>query len=302
MLDIPRITHISTTKYVGRFAPSPSGPLHFGSLVTALGSYLQAKSQHGKWLLRIDDLDPPREMPGASQHILDTLNTHGLHWDDSVVYQSQRHHDYQFALEYLTQKQKTYLCSCTRKQIKAKGEYYTGQCRLKGNTQQDCSTRFINTSKDARFRDERLGELNLDPTASFEDFIIKRKDGLYAYHLAAVVDDIYQGVTQVVRGADLLQPTMCQMALYQEFNVAPPSFIHLPVLLSASGFKLSKQNHVGTLNSAEPAENLCSALHFLGMKLPEHLQKEKIQHILDWATQHWSMRNITMQMEIRTPY
>lgn len=198
------------TRYVGRFAPSPSGPLHFGSLVAALGSYFQAKANQGTWLVRIEDLDPPREMPGASEMILDALKVYHLHWDGEVVYQSERHHLYQAQIDAWLENGDAYYCQCTRKQIKEHGGYYPGTCRDKGL--KEGAIRLKMTKPIADFLDQKHGLMTIPEALVNEDFIIKRRDGLFAYNLAVVLDDIDQGVTEVVRGADLIEPLAVKSA------------------------------------------------------------------------------------------
>jgi len=284
--------------YVGRFAPSPSGPLHLGSLVTALGSFLRARTQSGKWLVRIDDIDPPREVAGASEQILGSLETHGLLWDGEVLFQSQRTEAYEAAITELQQAGLTYACECTRKQIKTQGPYYTGKCRHKNLAESGCALRFVNDNGTTSLKDLHLGEIQAEPLATREDFIIRRKDGLFAYHLAAVVDDIFQQITEVVRGADLLQPTLCQLALYKAMNTYPPAFIHLPVISTAKGVKLSKQNHASSIDLQRPQENLLCALRLLGLSPPRALQEEPVKDILDWSISNWRLEDIPRKTEI----
>ena len=202
------------TPYRGRFAPSPSGLLHFGSLVTALASFLQAKSQQGHWLVRIEDIDPPREQAGASSTILKTLDLFGLHWDEDVLYQSKQHELYQDVLSSLASKEIIYHCQCTRAQIKEIGGIYQGHCLNLALNQKDCATRLINENPRFQFLDAIQGKVNCDKAIAAEDFILVRKDGLFAYQLAVVIDDIYQGITQIVRGCDLLEPTARQLSFY----------------------------------------------------------------------------------------
>lgn len=287
-----------TRQYIGRFAPSPSGPLHLGSLVTALGSYLRAKSHQGKWLLRIDDLDPPREVAGASRNILYCLEQHGLHWDDEVLYQSQRKQAYRDAISTLEDKQLTYACECTRKQIKLHGSYYSGTCREKSLSGVGNAIRFRNQGSVTKLVDQNLGEILADPLATAEDFIIKRKDGHYAYHLAAVVDDLYQNITEVVRGADLLQPTLCQIALYQVLNESAPDFLHLPVISTETGMKLSKQNHAHAIKPEAAALNLANAMTFLGLHPPKEINTTCVTELLNWAITNWSLDKVSKNPEI----
>ncbi|OIQ48535.1 MAG: tRNA glutamyl-Q(34) synthetase GluQRS, partial [Gammaproteobacteria bacterium MedPE] len=192
------------TQYRGRFAPSPSGDLHFGSLVAALGSYLDAKANNGQWLVRMEDIDPPREVAGASDSILRTLEAFGLHWDGDIAYQSQRHEFYQHHLEQLIADGFCYGCDCTRKMIMSGGGLYQGTCQHKANGKLTTphSLRFVNNHGVSGFDDRLLGRIEVGEDFANEDFILKRKDGLYAYQLVVVLDDMEQGITDVVRGSD----------------------------------------------------------------------------------------------------
>jgi len=284
--------------YVGRFAPSPSGPLHFGSLIAAVGSYLQAKSQHGQWLVRIEDLDPPREVTGASKLILSTLEQFGLHWDGDVLYQSQRHDAYDTAIAELTKTGLTYSCNCTRKMIQKNGQFYQGQCRDKYLARDNSALRVITTTAVTQFTDLLHGNIEIDTGLAAEDFIIHRKDGLYAYNLAVVVDDIYQGITEVVRGADLIEPTGRQLYLFQQFNHPAPSYLHLPLAAHSNGLKLSKQNHATGLDSNNAKQLLLQAFSFLTLPTTSELQDLSIAALLDWAVKHWSVQNLPHQKSI----
>jgi len=288
--------------YRGRFAPSPSGSLHFGSLVAALGSYLQAKSQQGIWQVRIDDLDPPREVTGAAQDILQTLQAYGLHWDGDIIYQSRRYQAYEEILTRLTEQKLCYACSCTRKTIKQQGGIYVGNCRDKQLDFNENALR-INVQKlnkpITHFYDLLQGNVFLNSREADEDFIIKRKDGLYAYNLAVVIDDINQGVTEVVRGADLLHTTGKQIALYQLLNAQQPAYLHLPVAVTSAGQKLSKQNHALAIDKENPIPTLLKALDFLGHTVTEKVDTTSCAKILAWAVQNWSLENIPKQAEIQ---
>jgi len=233
--------------YVGRFAPSPSGQLHFGSLVTAVASYLDAKSHNGKWLLRMEDIDEPRCIKGVDKDILTTLEAHGLYWDGDVIYQSQQHARYQAVLDDLLTQQKAYFCTCTRKQIKAMGGVYNGYCRTEpvhSNTQ-DCAVRLkVDTQLEA-FDDVLMGQV-MPSTSSFdliaEDVVLKRRDGLFSYNLVVILDDVFQQVNHVIRGCDLIDVTPLQRAVYHTLGYSTPEYGHVPVAAVAPGRKLSKQN------------------------------------------------------------
>jgi glutamyl-Q tRNA(Asp) synthetase len=288
--------------YRGRFAPSPSGQLHFGSLIAALGSYLQAKSSQGFWQVRVDDIDPPREVSGAAQDILQTLKAYGLKWDGEVSYQSQRNAAYEKTLAWLDAQGLTYACACTRKIIKQRGGVSLNCCHdkqlhLAGNALR------INLQKKAKvvdhFSDRLQGTVFLNNLEAKDDFIIKRKDGLYAYNLAVVVDDIEQGITEVVRGADLLDTTGKQISLYQLLNIQPPRYVHLPVAVTSPGQKLSKQNHALAIDKDNPIPTLIKALDFLGHKINNDVDTRSCATILQWATKNWSLDKIPRQREIQ---
>lgn len=276
----------SSSPYVTRFAPSPSGPLHLGSLVAALGSYLQARKNQGRWLVRIEDLDPPREMPGASAWILQSLEDHGLYWDGPVTYQSQHHQYYEQVLAQLHAKGRSYACRCTRAEVRLAGGIYQGTCRHLGLSPAGSALRFLNLNPVDSFMDDRLGLIKVEPCKAKEDFIIRRKDGLYAYHLAVVTDDIRQGITQVVRGADLLEASVSQIALYRALEQPPPTYLHLPLAVAAPGFKLSKQNHAPALNPTLALDNLKMAGTILGLS-PQVQEADRIEDFMALAIQAW---------------
>ncbi|WP_340679212.1 tRNA glutamyl-Q(34) synthetase GluQRS [Paraglaciecola sp.] len=285
-----------TSTYVGRFAPSPSGPLHFGSLVAALGSYLQARKAKGRWFVRIEDIDPPREVIGASQQILDTLEQHSLLWDDIPVYQSQRGELYDSKIAWLIEQGHTYYCQCTRADLAVLGGGTLCACAIKNQAVAGAAIRFNNTQVPTQFNDVVQGRVCANKNSSEAQFAIKRKDGLYAYQLAVVVDDIAQGVTQVVRGADLLHATFYQLALYQAFGLAAPSYAHLPVVESQPGKKLSKQNHALALDNKTARQNIIDALFFLGLEPPILLKSAPLQELLDWALNVWEIRTIPAKL------
>lgn len=278
--------------YIGRFAPSPSGPLHFGSLIAAVGSYLRARSQQGRWLVRIEDIDPPREQPGAAAQILRTLEHFGLHWDDEVIYQSQRHERYQAMLDELYQQGKTYHCHCTRAQIQAAGGFYPGTCRDKQYPALNAAVRLRVDAPCLSFHDQLLGLIEVEPRLASEDFILKRRDGLFAYNLAVVIDDADCGITEVVRGADLLEPTVRQITLYQQLGWPVPAWLHLPLALQQNGLKLSKQNHAPAIDELPVVATLCQALLFLGQTLPDDTADMSAESLLRWAVEHWQLSSI----------
>lgn len=297
-------THIgrhmpSYSSYVGRFAPSPSGPLHFGSLVTALGSYLQAKSQQGKWLVRIEDIDPPREIAGAANDILHTLETYHLYWDETVLYQSSRTKAYEEQIHAWLEEKKAYYCQCTRKEIRALGDYYSGKCRYLNRSSDNAAIRLHLSQPVTSFTDIRIGEIHIQEGLAKEDFIIKRRDGLYAYNLAVVLDDIYQGITQVVRGADLLDPTCRQISLYHELGETPVSYLHLPLAMQNAQLKYSKQNKAPAIPKDQKTviSTLIKALAFLGFPPPK-TEYMDIDQLLEWAISVWNVDKLPNQSEI----
>ena len=284
--------------YRGRFAPSPSGNLHFGSLITALASYLDARSQSGKWLLRIDDLDTPRVRAGAANDICKTLESHGLLWDETPLYQSQQFSLYEKVIHWLEQADLCYGCCCTRKEIKRLGGQYAGTCRDKGLALVENAVRLKNPKTVTSIEDLHLGQVIPPKAIVFEDFVLRRRDGLFGYHLAAVIDDVQQQVSHVVRGADLLYPSVCQKVLYSLWRHPVPKFIHVPIAATEPGKKLSKQNHSPELDNARAPENVIKALGFLGHCVPDFLKGEGVENILNWAAERWMLNKIPGQQEI----
>ena len=283
--------------YTGRFAPSPSGHLHFGSLVTALGSFLRAKSQNGQWLLRIEDIDPPREMAGASDSIMRCLEAHHLFWDGEVVFQSNRSEVYNYYIQRLSERDLTYCCTCTRAQLANLKPAQNCQCAIQGISATNSAIRFRHNLPHHMFHDELLGKVKFPKHDIPTQFAIKRKDGLFAYQLAVVVDDIEQGITEVARGADLLDATLFQLALYQAFATAAPKFLHFPVVVTQPGKKLSKQNHATEVNTKDVTANLINALGFLGYSLSKELKQESAQDIVNWAIEEWDLSKVPAKTE-----
>ena len=257
--------------YVGRFAPSPTGRLHMGSMVAALASWLDARSQGGTWLLRMEDLDPPREVPGAADDILRTLEAFGLTWDGEVVYQSDRHALYSEALESLKRDGHAFGCICTRKDLAstAVDGLYPGTCKAglpEGETPR--SWRFDMPKAVQRWEDHGRGPSSVAGD-SMGDFVLKRADGHWAYHLAVVVDDADQGVTHVVRGADLWTSTAAHMALQQALNLHTPEYVHVPLVKNDLGQKLSKQTRAQPVSPRDAANVLAKACQALGQPIPD---------------------------------
>ncbi|AYH49139.1 MULTISPECIES: tRNA glutamyl-Q(34) synthetase GluQRS [Dickeya] len=287
--------------YVGRFAPSPSGDLHFGSLIAALGSYLQARACRGRWLVRIEDIDPPREVPGAAARILRQLEQYGLLWDGDVVYQSRRHDLYRAVLADLQRQGKCYYCTCTRQRIQQIGGHYDGHCRDRGLPSNQAALRLRQSQPVLSFHDRLRGQIDADPMLAREDFIIHRRDGLFAYNLAVVVDDHDQGVTEIVRGADLIEPTVRQLSLYHQLDYPAPAYVHLPLALNCDGNKLSKQNHAPALPDGDPRAVLAQALAFLRQPLPAHWRDLDRDALLAWAVAHWSLATVPVEAALTSP-
>jgi len=263
-------------RYTGRFAPSPTGPLHFGSLVAALASWLDARAAGGAWLLRIEDLDKPREQPGAADAILLQLESLGLTWDGAVLYQSARGASYRAALEALERLGATYPCGCTRSEIADSAlaidgaRVYPGTCRgglAPGRHAR--ATRVRTASEPIRFADRVQGEVAQSVGREIGDFVLCRADGVIAYQLAVVVDDAEQGITDVVRGADLLDSTARQIWLQQLLGYPTPRYLHLPAAVNSRGEKLSKQTGAPAVDAAHPLRELARALAFLGQPVAE---------------------------------
>lgn len=280
---------MSVKPYIGRFAPSPSGELHFGSLIAALGSYLQARALQGTWLVRIEDIDPPREVPGAADAILRQLEHYGLHWDGEVLYQSQRHDAYREALAYLREHGLSYYCTCPRSRIQQIGGVYDGHCRTRCLGPENAAVRLLQTHPVMAFTDTLRGELTADPALAREDFIIHRRDGLFAYNLAVVVDDHFQGVTEIVRGADLIEPTVRQISLYQQLGWQAPDYVHLPLVVNPDGNKLSKQNHAPPLPEGDPRPVLAAALAFLNQPVDDDWRALSTETLLRHAVEKWDL-------------
>lgn len=289
-----------SSKYRGRFAPSPSGPLHFGSLVTAVGSYLDARHNRGEWLVRMEDLDPPREQPGAADRILRTLEAFGFEWDRDILYQNRpaRNDAYRQALDLLSQRGVTYPCACTRKEINenavpgVEGPVYPGTCRKNPPSGRKARTTRIRTDDSGiSFRDLICGHIGQNIAAETGDFIIRRADGLFAYQLAVVVDDAFQNISRVVRGSDLLLSTPRQIYLQQLLNMPTPAYAHLPLVRDAQGVKLSKQSLAQPVNDRNPLASLLAAWRFLGQTAPER-HPENPAEFWSWAIANWDLAQV----------
>ncbi|HKJ04670.1 MAG TPA: tRNA glutamyl-Q(34) synthetase GluQRS [Geopsychrobacteraceae bacterium] len=287
---------VPTTKVVGRFAPSPTGPLHFGSLVAAVGSYLLARQAGGRWLLRMEDLDLPRVVPGAADAMLRLLERLGFIWDGEVVYQSQRFERYQQVLDCLRSRTLLFDCSCSRRDILAsaphpgeEGPIYPGTCRngMVGSRVQS-AVRIKVPGSSVCFTDGVYGPQKQHLVTAVGDFVLRRSDGLFAYQLAVVVDDIDSSVNQVVRGSDLLSSTPRQVYLYSCLGESPPHYYHLPLALSADGDKISKRHGPSSvINDGNGSVEIWRALDFLGQQPPRELQSAGGKELLAWGMEHF---------------
>lgn len=298
---------MAAAPYRGRFAPSPTGPLHFGSLVAAVGSYLDARAHGGEWLLRIEDVDTPRNVTGAADGILATLAAYGFAWDGPVLWQSTRFAAYAAALERLLAAGLAYGCACSRKEIADSGSHpaidgglaYPGTCRHglpTGRTARAWRLRVDDTA--TGFVDRLQGRILQHLESDVGDFVLRRADGLFAYQLAVAVDDEFQGISDVVRGADLLASTPRQIWLQHCLGYATPRYAHLPVACNAVGEKLSKQTLAPALALGQAAAQLVRALDFLGQKAPTALAAAPVATVWDWALAHWSFATIPRQPSI----
>jgi len=286
-----------THSYIGRFAPSPTGSLHFGSLVAAVASYCDAKKQGGKWLLRIEDLDKPREVKGATQQIIETLAGFGFKWDDEIIYQSERNDFYEAALKNLEQRALVYPCTCSRKEIAdsaqsvgIEGAIYPKTCLHQPlKNQKNAALRIKSPEKIFNFNDLIQGYIAQNIANEIGDFILRRSDLIFAYQLAVVVDDAAQNITHVVRGADLLLSTPRQLYLQQQLGFSHPQYAHIPIVRNAHGEKLSKQTLAKAIEVSDAKALLYAALEFLNQSPPKKLQTASIQTIWDWAIAHWDL-------------
>ncbi len=302
-----RVMSGSHPTYVGRFAPSPTGPLHFGSLIAALASYLDARAHGGTWLVRIEDVDETRCDPVYAPQILDTLQGFGLRWDGDVVVQSQRQQRYDEALAALSAAGHLYACECSRREMADSavagidGLIYPGTCRHKGlaltGSASPTATRFAVAAAPVVFRDRLQGMVSQRLDTEVGDFVVRRRDGLTAYQLAVVIDDADAGVTDVVRGADLLDSTARQIALQRALGLPTPRYLHIPVATNAAGEKLSKQTLATPLSTTEAAATLCEALRFLGQPIAPTMGS--VESMLTHAVAAWEIANIPAGRSLR---
>lgn len=296
------------TRYRGRFAPSPTGPLHFGSLVAAVGSFLEARTRRGDWLVRMEDLDPPRVVPGAADDILRALRACGMEWDGPVVSQSARANAYHAALHRLREMKRVYPCACSRREIADSavagidGPVYPGTCRAGLPPGKAARALRVDTrGSRIEFDDAVQGCIAHDLEREFGDFVAYRVDEVYAYQLAVVVDDAEQGITDVVRGADLLGSTPRQIHLQQLLGLPRPRYAHLPVAVNAAGEKLSKQTFAAPLDAGNPLPALVAALTFLGQSPRPELARGTVAELWDWAMKNWDLARVPRTTALPAP-
>jgi glutamyl-Q tRNA(Asp) synthetase len=288
--------------YVGRFAPSPTGPLHIGSLVTAVASYLHARQAGGEWLVRIENIDPPREVPGAADSILHTLEALELEWDRPVFYQSSRLGAYRSAADALLAAGRAFRCRCSRSEIRAGNEgqsgRYAGTCRDRRVPPGDAAIRARVDPGLVTFDDGLQGAIETDLATTSGDYVIVRRDGLPAYHLAVVLDDAEQGVTTIVRGVDLLESTAAHVHLQGALGFATPRYYHLPVVVNELNQKLSKQTGAQPIVAAEPGV-AARVLGYLGLEAPAELTAERPSVAWQWAMARWRIDSLRGRRELQ---
>jgi glutamyl-Q tRNA(Asp) synthetase len=288
--------------YVGRFAPSPTGPLHFGSLIAAIASYLQARQAGGRWLLRIEDIDPPREQPGSDKLILDVLEAYGFEWDGPVSYQSSFRDKHIETIEQLIASGFAYRCSCSRRDLAhvpkgPLGAIYPGSCR-QSHKPGETAIRLRTTDESIEFVDRLQGRYTTRLESASGDFVIRRRDGLVAYHLAVVCDDADQGITEVVRGIDLLDTTPRHIHLQNLLKIQTPAYVHIPVAENSQGQKLSKLTGAPAVSIENSRATLVSALRALGQSAPDELSTATLTDIWAWAIDHWQLSALKKQKNI----
>ena len=285
--DIALMTAIASPAYIGRFAPTPSGHLHFGSRVAALASDLDARSVGGRWLVRMEDLDPPREEPGAQAAILKALESYGFEWDGDMVRQSDRHAAYDEVINRLFNQGLAYACTCSRKQLEPYHGIYPGFCRNAGHGTENAAIRLRVPELEYHFIDRVQGEFRQHLGREVGDFVIRRRDGLYAYQLAVVLDDAWQGITDIVRGADLLDSTPRQLYLQELLGLPQPRYLHIPLITQPDGHKLGKSYRSPPLTEDQATPLLLRALRALGHKPATELNDATPRQVLNWGIAHW---------------
>lgn len=299
------MTEAAGSGYVGRFAPSPTGPLHFGSLLAATASYLEAKSRGGRWLVRIEDIDPPREPPGADVRILRALERYGFAWDGPVLYQSRNAARHHALVDELIARGEAYPCGCSRRALAGArrgplGVVYPGTCR-NGTRATRTAIRLRTTPEPVEFDDRLQGRQcqRLEPESG--DFVIRRREGFIAYQLAVAADDAEQGITEVVRGIDLMDSTPRQVHVQRRLGFATPAYAHFPVAINARGEKLGKSTGAPAVPLADPRPVMAEALRVLGQATPPDLAAASLDSIWSWAVDHWNIGVLAGVTRVRAP-
>lgn len=284
----------NSKKYIGRFAPSPTGPVHFGTLIAAVGSYLQAKKNRGDWLIRIEDVDTTRAIKGADTDILNTLESFGFEWDGKIIYQSDQIEHYQYALDLLSAQTLVFPCVCSRKKLaESNTDIYAGTCRQRRLPEdKPHALRVLANDTTIEFNDLVMGNRSQNILRQCGDFVIRRRDRLFAYQLAVVVDDAMQNISEIVRGADLLDSTPQQIYLQQQLNYNTPGYCHLPLVVDATGNKISKSEGATKVDTDQKEKLLIKVLSFLGQNPPASLALSSINDIWLWAIEHWQIEQI----------
>ena len=299
---------MNPVRHVGRFAPSPTGPLHLGSLLTAAASFIAARQHGGKWLVRMEDIDPPREAPGAASAILRALERFELHWDGPVLYQSTRVEIYRAAAEGLLTEDLAYRCDCTRSKLRElttsapESARYPGICRQKNLGAAQTAIRLRAPLEPIDFEDTVQGSCLCAIDSVTGDYVIFRRDGLPAYHLAVVIDDAWQGVTDIVRGADLLDSTPLHIHLQHTLDLPTPSYSHLPVIVNAQGQKLSKQTGAAPLALERAEQVAIDVLRYLDLEPPRELHGARPGELWNWAAQRWDISRLAGRQALGETY
>jgi len=281
----------------GRFAPSPTGPLHIGSLVTAIASYLEARKRQTSWFLRIDDLDSPRSAIGATDQILRDLDAHGLHWDGSIQYQSSQLEAYQLAISKLEEAGLIFYCGCSRKDTRGHN-YYPGTCRDNKIFRIGYAIRIQTNNVNIEFSDGIRGPCKHSLESLGGDFILRRRDGLISYHLATAIDDGNSKIDHVIRGSDLLNETSKQRYLMELLNLTPPEYAHIPIIADRHGVKLSKRSGAKPVNAVDAVNNWLTASRFLGLSPPLEAHKWGLQEVIHWAKENWKLNSVPKESSL----
>lgn len=282
--------------YVGRFAPSPSGPLHLGSMLAALASFLDAKASDGRWLLRIDDIDTPRNVDGAETTILRCLEAHGLHWDGPIVRQSTQLSRYDEALSSLASDNRLFWCSCSRRSLGR--SVYPGTCREFTTPRPDCAIRLRIPPGAVTWEDRARGAATENVEQTVGDYVLRRRDGIYAYQLCVVVDDAASGVTHIVRGDDLRITTARQIQLCSLLGYPVPSYLHIPTINSRNGHKLSKQTFAPGVDTTGASQTLAMLMQLLGLETPTEAVRMAPVDLLDVAAAKWRERVLAGNVQV----